>query len=84
MNDIDKKHLLEKFGRKLTYERELRGLSQQALSGMTGISLLRLINIERGTVEVRLNVLVALLTALDIKASELLEEIPNKPPHIVR
>jgi transcriptional regulator with XRE-family HTH domain len=79
MNDIEKKHLLEKFGRKLAYERELRGISQQAFSAMTGISLIKLRNIERGVIHVRLDSLVAIMQALDMTAPELLEEIPNSP-----
>jgi transcriptional regulator with XRE-family HTH domain len=79
MNDIEKQHLFEQFGKKLTYERERRGYSLQEFSTMTGIKLIKLRNIEQGAIHTRLNALVAIMQVLDMTASELLGEIPNKP-----
>jgi transcriptional regulator with XRE-family HTH domain len=77
MNDIEKKDLFEKFGRKLTHEREQRGYSLKEFSLMTGIKPAKLRNIEQGAVHTRLGALVAIMQVLDMKASELLGEIPS-------
>jgi transcriptional regulator with XRE-family HTH domain len=77
MNDIEKQHLFEQFGKKLTYEREQRGYSLQEFSAMTGIGLIKLKNIEQGAIHTRLDALVAIMQVLNMKASELLGEIPN-------
>ncbi|MBO2535912.1 MULTISPECIES: helix-turn-helix domain-containing protein [Rummeliibacillus] len=63
--------LLTLIGEKLRLYREAKGLSQEQLSGMTGISRPRISNIECGKVNMKLETLENIMDALEIHPNDL-------------
>jgi transcriptional regulator with XRE-family HTH domain len=64
--------VVERFGRNVREARLARGWTQEDLSGATGLAVVQVSRIERGVREIRLTTLVRVLTALDLRADDLL------------
>lgn len=58
--------------------RKQKGLSQEVLSGLAGISRTHLSAIERGLRKPTLETLYRISNALDIRASDILREVENR------
>lgn len=61
------------FGRNVRAARLERGWTQEDLADKTGLAVVQVSRIERGTREVRLTTVVRLLKALDVSSDSLLE-----------
>ena len=71
-------------GHRIKYLRKLRGLTQEALAEMAGISFAFVGHIERGTRKMSVETLFALARALDCSVDYLLDNIHTKSSEYVR
>ena len=69
---MEEKALVE-FGRRVQFIRKEKGLSQEVLANMSGVSRKHISNIENGKVNIKLIMLLQLQKALRVPISELVE-----------
>lgn len=67
--------LLEDFGVRVREARGRRGWSQRELGELSGLTQKQVYDVESGTRDIRLSTLVKVLDALEISASDLLDDL---------
>lgn len=63
---------VQRFGQNIRAARQARGWTQEDLSAASGLAVVQVSRIERGTREIRLTTLLRLLAALELRPDELL------------
>jgi transcriptional regulator with XRE-family HTH domain len=66
---------VERFGKNVRAARHARGWTQEDLSAATGLAVVQISRVERGVREIRLTTLLRLLTALELRADDLLIDL---------
>jgi transcriptional regulator with XRE-family HTH domain len=71
---------LERFGQNVRRARQEREWTQEDLSGASGLAVVQVSRIERGTREIRLTTLVRLLDSLEVPPDVLLAGLLKREP----